>query len=85
MNLNHLNPFWDKNSNDGMDSTSVAYRYQKFDLDDNIQLTAGCELHELTKNLKKADTSKIVTKILVDNKKRNMQPMPWMFQKAISI
>lgn len=75
--FDHPNPFWDEEDNDGMEPASVAYRYRKFDLGDGCQLVARCELHGLTKNLKKGgDTSKIATNISANKKKKKKAVNP---------
>jgi translation initiation factor 3 subunit D len=43
------NPFFDDEDNDGMEPASVAYRYRRFDLGDDIQLVCRTELHGIVK------------------------------------
>jgi translation initiation factor 3 subunit D len=43
------NPFFDEEENDGMEPASVAYRYRKFDLGEDIQLVCRTELHGIVK------------------------------------
>jgi len=69
-NFDLPNPFWDEEDNDGMEPASVAYRYRKFDLGDGITLVARTELHGLAKDRQKADTSKIITNISANKKKK---------------
>eukprot|EP00584_Thalassiosira_punctigera_P006325 CAMPEP_0172529806 /NCGR_PEP_ID=MMETSP1067-20121228/3784_1 /TAXON_ID=265564 ORGANISM="Thalassiosira punctigera, Strain Tpunct2005C2" /NCGR_SAMPLE_ID=MMETSP1067 /ASSEMBLY_ACC=CAM_ASM_000444 /LENGTH=660 /DNA_ID=CAMNT_0013313931 /DNA_START=45 /DNA_END=2027 /DNA_ORIENTATION=- len=69
-NFDHPNPFWDEDDNDGMEPASVAYRYRKFDLGEGVQIVARTELHGLGKDRQKADTSKIVTNISANKKKK---------------
>jgi translation initiation factor 3 subunit D len=64
------NPFWDEDDNDGMEPASVAYRYRRFDLGDGVVLVARTELHGLAKDRQKADTSKIVTNVSANKKKK---------------
>ncbi len=64
------NPFWDEDDNDGMEPASVAYRYRKFDLGDGVSIVARTELHGLAKDRQKADTSKIVTNVSANRKKK---------------
>lgn len=75
-NFEYPNPFWDEDDNDGMEPASVAYRYRKFDLGEDIQIVARCELHGLAKDRQKADTSKIVTNISANKKKKKKQANP---------
>lgn len=70
------NPFWDEEDNDGMEPASVAYRYRKFDLGDDIQIVARTELHGLSKDVQKTDTSKIVTNISANKKKKKKEVNP---------
>lgn len=70
--FDHPNPFWDDEDNDGMEPASVAYRYRKFDLGDGIHLVARTELHGLAAG-QKADTSKIVTNISANKKKKKKE------------
>ncbi|KAL3810608.1 hypothetical protein ACHAXA_010566 [Cyclostephanos tholiformis] len=64
------NPFWDEDDNDGMEPASVAYRYRRFDLGDGVSIVARTELHGLAKDRQKADTSKIVTNVSANRKKK---------------
>lgn len=64
------NPFFDDTDNDGMEPASVAYRYRRFDLGDGVSLVARTELHGLAKDRQKADTSKIVTNVSANRKKK---------------
>jgi|AntRauTorckE5430_2_1112549.scaffolds.fasta_scaffold09797_2 translation initiation factor 3 subunit D len=50
------NPFFDEDDNDGMEPASVAYRYRRFDLGDDIQIVCRTELHGIVKK-NKADSS----------------------------
>ena len=68
--FDHPNPFFDEEDSDGMQPASVAFRYRKFDLGDDITIVARTELHGLAKDRKKADTSKIVTNISGNKKKK---------------
>lgn len=68
--FDYPNPFWDEEDNDGMEPASVAYRYRKFDLGDDVQLVARCELHGLAKDRQKADTSKVITNVSANKKKK---------------
>lgn len=43
------NPFFDEDDADGMEPASVAYRYRKFELDENTTLVCRTELHGLVK------------------------------------
>jgi translation initiation factor 3 subunit D len=43
------NPFFDEDDSEGMEPASVAYRYRKFDLGDDITLVCRTELHGLVK------------------------------------
>ena len=47
--FNLPNPFFDVEDDDGMEPASVAYRYRRFDLGDDIQLVARTELHGIIK------------------------------------
>ncbi len=69
-NFDLPNPFWDEDDNDGMEPASVAYRYRKFNLGDDVVLVARTELHGLAKDNKKVDTSKIA---LPGKKKKKKQ------------
>ena len=53
-----------------MEPASVAFRYRKFDLGDDITIVARTELHGLTKDRKKVDTGKIATSISANKKKK---------------
>jgi translation initiation factor 3 subunit D len=64
------NPFWDEEDNDGMEPASVAYRYRRFDLGEGVSIVARTELHGLAKDRQKADTSKIVTNVSANKKKK---------------
>lgn len=75
-NFDYPNPFWDEDDNDGMEPASVAYRYRKFDLGEGIQLVARTELHGLAKDRQKADTSKIITNISANKKKKKKAANP---------
>jgi len=75
-NFDNPNPFWDEEDNDGMEPASVAYRYRKFDLGDDITIVARCELHGLGKNRAKADTSKIATNISANKRKKKKDINP---------
>lgn len=44
-NFDLPNPFYDEEDNDNMEPASVAYRYRRFDLGDDIQLVCRTELH----------------------------------------
>ncbi len=68
--------FFDDEDNDGMEPASVAYRYRKFDLGDDIQIVARTELHGLGKDRAKADTSKIVTNISANKRKKKKDVNP---------
>ena len=68
--FDHENPFFDEDDADGMEPASVAFRYRKFELGDDITIVARTELHGLAKDRKKADTSKIVTNISANKKKK---------------
>eukprot|EP00585_Thalassiosira_rotula_P012216 CAMPEP_0196142116 /NCGR_PEP_ID=MMETSP0910-20130528/11047_1 /TAXON_ID=49265 /ORGANISM="Thalassiosira rotula, Strain GSO102" /LENGTH=662 /DNA_ID=CAMNT_0041403381 /DNA_START=34 /DNA_END=2022 /DNA_ORIENTATION=+ len=74
--FDYPNPFWDEDDNDGMEPASVAYRYRKFDLGDDIQIVARCELHGLGKDRQKTGTSKIVTNISANKKKKKKAANP---------
>ncbi|KAL7544417.1 hypothetical protein ACHAWF_007797 [Thalassiosira exigua] len=74
--FDHPNPFWDEEDNDGMEPASVAYRYRKFDLGDDIQLVARTELHGLAKSRKKADTAKIVANVSANKRKKKQVTNP---------
>ena len=74
--FDYPNPFWDEEDNDGMEPASVAYRYRKFDLGDDITLVARCELHGLSKDRQKAGTSKIVTNVSANKKKKKQVVNP---------
>ena len=67
-NFDLPNPFWDEEDNDGMDPSSVGYRYRKFDLGDGVQLVARCELHGLAK--KKGSTVVTTTTTIGKKKKK---------------
>jgi len=43
------NPFFDEDDADGMEPASVAYRYRKFELDENTTLVCRTELHGIVK------------------------------------
>mmetsp|Transcript_28478 Transcript_28478/g.32688 ORF Transcript_28478/g.32688 Transcript_28478/m.32688 type:complete len:594 (-) Transcript_28478:288-2069(-) len=43
------NPFYDEEDNDGMEPASVAYRYRKFDLGDDVKIVCRTELHGIVK------------------------------------
>eukprot|EP00581_Thalassiosira_minuscula_P027867 CAMPEP_0183751434 /NCGR_PEP_ID=MMETSP0739-20130205/1735_1 /TAXON_ID=385413 /ORGANISM="Thalassiosira miniscula, Strain CCMP1093" /LENGTH=645 /DNA_ID=CAMNT_0025987661 /DNA_START=25 /DNA_END=1962 /DNA_ORIENTATION=- len=75
-NFDYPNPFWDEEDNDGMEPASVAYRYRKFDLGEGIELVARTELHGLAKDTKKVDSSKIVTNISANKKKKKQATNP---------
>lgn len=75
-NFDYPNPFWDEDDNDGMEPASVAYRYRSFDLGDDVKLVARTELHGLAKDRQKADTSKIVTNISANKKKKKKAANP---------
>lgn len=45
----HRNPFYDDEDDDGMEPASVAYRYRRFDLGNDIQLVCRTELHGIVK------------------------------------
>jgi len=44
MNMAHPNPFFDDEDSEGMEPSSTAFRYRKFDMD-SIQLVCRTELH----------------------------------------
>lgn len=44
------NPFYEKEDSNGMEPASVAYRYRKFVLDDNMTVIVRTELHGIVKN-----------------------------------
>lgn len=69
-NFDLPNPFFDEEDADGMEPASVAFRYRKFDLGDDITIVARTELHGLTKDRKKVDTGKIATSISANKKKK---------------
>lgn len=74
--MDHPNPFWDEEDNDGMEPASVAYRYRKFDLGNGVEIVARTELHGLGKDVKKIDTSKIVTNISANKRKKKTDKNP---------
>lgn len=47
------NPFYDEDDNDGMEPSSVAYRYRRFELGGDVNLVCRTELHGVIK--KKSD------------------------------
>jgi len=48
-NFDLPNPFFDDEDNDGMEPASVAFRYRKFDLGDDIEIVCRTELHGVVK------------------------------------